>query len=248
VESELFGHERGAFSGAANRGVGRFEQAEGGTLFLDEIGDMDLQIQPKLLKILEEKRFRRLGDVQERQLDIRLIAASHQDLNEFIRQKQFRSDLYFRINTIPLTTPALRERVEDIPMLAEYFLKRLPRDARTGGEAELSEGAMRALTGYSWPGNIRELRNVVERCMVQFDGQHLPLADMPQPSAATSLMALAFDRRWSAPELQSRYARFVYEQVHRNKAQACRILQINYRTLCNYLKASNGGGPSAVAM
>jgi transcriptional regulator with PAS, ATPase and Fis domain len=154
------------------------EIAHKGTVFLDEIGDVDLQLQPRLLKVLEEKQFRRLGDIRDRRVDVRLVAATHQDIARLIREKQFRSDLYFRINTISLTTPALRERVEDIPMLAEYFLKRLPRDARTGGEAELSEGALRALQSYSWPGNIRELRNVLERAVLLSDNKVLRERDL----------------------------------------------------------------------
>jgi len=186
LESELFGYEKGAFTGAVQSKAGLLEIAHKGTVFLDEIGDVDLQLQPRLLKVLEEKQFRRLGDIRDRRVDVRLIAATHQDIVRLIREKQFRSDLYFRINTIPLTTPALRERVEDIPMLAEYFLKRLPRDARTGGEAELSEGAMRALQSYSWPGNIRELRNVLERAVLLSDNKILRERDLhfdlPEPT------------------------------------------------------------------
>jgi DNA-binding NtrC family response regulator len=178
LESELFGYEKGAFTGAVQSKAGLLEIAHKGTVFLDEIGDVDLQLQPRLLKVLEEKQFRRLGDIRDRRVDVRLVAATHQDIVRLIRDKQFRSDLYFRINTIPLTTPALRERVEDIPVLAEYFLKRLPRDMRTGGEAELSEGALRALQSYPWPGNIRELRNVLERAVLLSDNKVLRERDL----------------------------------------------------------------------
>jgi DNA-binding NtrC family response regulator len=165
LESELFGHERGAFTGAVQTKVGLLEIAHKGTVFLDEIGDVDLQVQPRLLKVLEEKQFRRLGDVKDRRVDIRLIAATHQEVARLVREKQFRADLYFRINTIPLFTPALRHRVEDIPVLAEHILAALAGDLGTE-EFALSPGALRALEAYSWPGNIRELRNVLERAIL----------------------------------------------------------------------------------
>ncbi len=190
LESELFGYEKGAFTGAVNSKSGLLEIAHKGTVFLDEIGDVDLQLQPRLLKVLEEKQFRRLGDIRDRRVDVRLIAATHQDIVKLIREKQFRSDLYFRINTIPLTTPALRERVEDIPLLAEYWLKRLPQDLSTPrGQCELSEGALRALQSYSWPGNIRELRNVLERAVLLSDTKTLHEKDLhfdlpTEPSSA----------------------------------------------------------------
>jgi DNA-binding NtrC family response regulator len=165
LESELFGHERGAFTGAQSARRGRFEQAEGGTLFLDEIGDVDLQIQPKLLKVLEEGRFRRLGEVRDRTARVRLIAATHQNLAELVAQKRFREDLFYRINTIPLRLPALRERAEDIPALAEQFLSRISADLGRRPPA-LSPAARRRLQAHSWPGNIRELRNVLERAVL----------------------------------------------------------------------------------
>lgn len=178
LESELFGYEKGAFTGAVSNKAGLLEIAHKGTVFLDEIGDVDLQIQPRLLKVLEEKQFRRLGDLRDRRVDVRLIAATHRDIVHLIREKAFRSDLYFRINTIPLTTPSLRERVEDIPILAEYFLKRLPRDLGTGIDVELSDGAMRALQSYTWPGNIRELRNVLERAVLLCESKILRERDL----------------------------------------------------------------------
>src|SRR5882762_2299625 len=165
LETELFGHERGAFTGAVQAKTGLLEIAHKGTVFLDEIGDVDLQVQPKLLKVLEEKQFRRLGDVRDRRVDIRLIAATHHDLTKLVRGKNFRSDLYFRISTIPLTTPPLRDRVEDIAILANYFLERLAADLGFG-HTELSQSAVWALQSYAWPGNIRELRNVLERAIL----------------------------------------------------------------------------------
>jgi DNA-binding NtrC family response regulator len=165
LETELFGHERGAFTGAVHAKTGLLEIAHKGTVFLDEIGDVDLQVQPKLLKVLEEKQFRRLGDVRDRRVDIRLIAATHQDMAKRVRERSFRSDLYFRISTIPLTTPPLRERVEDVPVLTASILGNLASDLGMG-PIEISPGAMRMLQSYSWPGNIRELRNVLERAVL----------------------------------------------------------------------------------
>jgi DNA-binding NtrC family response regulator len=186
LESELFGHEAGAFTGAVTRKLGLLEVAQKGTVFLDEIGDMDLQIQPKLLKILEEKQFRRLGDVQERQLDVRLIAASHADLNQLIRDKKFRSDLYFRVSTVVIRMPALRERVDDIPLLAQHFFQRMAVDLGRM-HLTLSERALETLTNYSWPGNIRELKNVMERAVLLASGDTIQPRDLrlEQVSAAT---------------------------------------------------------------
>jgi DNA-binding NtrC family response regulator len=162
LESELFGHEKGAFTGAVATKLGLLEVAHRGSLFLDEIGDVPLPVQPKLLKVLEEKRFRRLGDVREREVDIRLIAASHANLRALLERSLFRADLYFRIATVVLEIPPLRERAADIPALAETFLaaiaSELPRDP-----VRLSDDARDRLLEYAWPGNIRELKNVLER-------------------------------------------------------------------------------------
>ncbi|MGA3350811.1 MAG: sigma-54 dependent transcriptional regulator, partial [Candidatus Sulfotelmatobacter sp.] len=177
LESELFGHEAGAFTGAVQRKLGLFEVAQRGTVFLDEIGDMDLQVQPKLLKVLEEKRFRRLGDVQERQLDVRLIAASHENLAEQVRKKKFRSDLYFRVSTVTIRVPALRERLEDIPILASQFFERVAMDLGRQ-HLTISDQTMETLAGYSWPGNIRELKNVIERAVLLSAGETIRPRDL----------------------------------------------------------------------
>jgi DNA-binding NtrC family response regulator len=165
LETELFGHERGAFTSAVQRKLGLLEVAHKGTLFLDEVGDMDPLVQPKLLKVLEERRFRRLGEVEERTVDIRLIAATHQNLVERMRARQFRGDLYFRISTLPLRIPALRERPEDIPLIARDLLERLSCELGRSGLGLTSE-AESTLSAYSWPGNLRELRNVLERAIL----------------------------------------------------------------------------------
>jgi DNA-binding NtrC family response regulator len=177
LETELFGHEKGAFTSATSSKQGLFEVAHRGTIFLDEIGDVDLQIQPKLLKVLEEKRFRRVGDVRDRQVDVRLIAATHQDIGQLVREKTFRNDLYFRVSTIPLAFPSLRERIEDIPIMAHYLLDKLATDLGRG-EIELEPDSIKALQAYSWPGNVRELRNVIERAVLLSEQKNIQLQDL----------------------------------------------------------------------
>jgi DNA-binding NtrC family response regulator len=188
LESELFGHARGAFTGAVHDKKGLLEVAHHGTLFLDEIGDLDPAIQPRLLKALEEKRFRRLGETNERRVDVRLIAATHQDLARLVQEKRFRSDLYFRINTLVLRVPPLRERPEDIPSLAESLLRRLAAEMGRGA-VTLSQEVAGELTRYAWPGNVRELRNVLERGLLACDGptlerRHLRFERVVEPAAA----------------------------------------------------------------
>ena len=168
LESELFGHTKGAFTGATSAKQGLLEVAHRGTVFLDEIGDLDIQVQPKLLKVLEEKRFRRLGEVRDHTTDIRLIAATHHDLAARVQQKEFRGDLFFRINTIHLVVPPLRERSADLPLLAEEVLGRLRIELGRHG-VRLSAEALARLQQHAWPGNVRELRNVLERAVLLSD-------------------------------------------------------------------------------
>lgn len=177
LETELFGHEKGAFTSATASKQGLFEVAHRGTIFLDEIGDVDLQIQPKLLKVLEDQRFRRVGDVRDRQVDVRFIAATHQDIGQLVRERKFRDDLYFRVSTIPLAFPALRERVEDIPIMARYLLDKLSTDLGRS-DIQLEPDSIRALQAYSWPGNVRELRNVIERAVLLSEQKNIRLADL----------------------------------------------------------------------
>ena len=177
LETELFGHEKGAFTSATATKQGLFEVAHRGTIFLDEIGDVDLQIQPKLLKVLEDKRFRRVGDIRDRQVDVRLLAATHQDIGQLVAEKKFRDDLYFRISTIPLTFPALRDRKEDIPILAEYMLEKFAADLGRG-EVRLRQDGLDALQSYSWPGNVRELRNVIERAVLLSEQKTIGVKDL----------------------------------------------------------------------
>ena len=165
LETELFGHQEGAFTGAIAAKSGLFEIADGGTIFLDDVGDMDPKVQPRLLKVLEERRFRRLGDLRDREVDVRLIAATYEDLNQLVQEKRFRSDLYFRINTLRLRLPPLSSRTEDIAPLCECILAMMAQ--KTGfPRPSLAPAALKLLQEYSWPGNVRELRNVLERALV----------------------------------------------------------------------------------
>ena len=168
LESELFGHERGAFTGAITQKIGRVELADQGSLFLDEIGDIPLELQPKLLRVLQEREFERLGSTRTKKVDVRVVAATHRDLEEMIQEKQFRSDLYYRLNVFPISIPPLRERPEDIPLLVRHFAEQFAQRMNKAIDAIPFE-TMEALTRYSWPGNIRELQNVIERAVVVYE-------------------------------------------------------------------------------
>jgi DNA-binding NtrC family response regulator len=189
LETELFGHEKGAFTGAAAMKQGLLEVADRGTVFLDEIGDMDTQVQASVLKVLEEKRFRRLGDVKDRSVDVRLIAATHHDLRALVAERRFRQDLYYRIGALELRVPPLRERREDIAMLAATLLERLTRDLGQP-PVSISDDAAAALKRYEWPGNIRELRNVLERALLRTHGPVLDARALDFPQAAPSSQAV----------------------------------------------------------
>lgn len=172
LESELFGHERGAFTGAVAHTKGRFQQADQGTLFLDEIGDLPLELQPKLLRALQEQEFERLGSSQTIRVNVRVIAATNQDLAQLVARKQFRADLYYRLNVIPLTLPSLRDRREDIPLLVEHFVKKF--SARLDKPIDvIPPEVMDVLKRHNWPGNIRELQNYIERAVVLSPGSTL---------------------------------------------------------------------------
>jgi len=198
LESELFGHEKGAFTGAIAQKLGRFELADKGTLFLDEVGDIPLSLQPKLLRILQEQEFERLGSGRTHQVDVRLVAATHRDLVEMVRNGQFRSDLYFRLNVFPLLLPPLRDRREDIPALVSHFAEVLGR--RVGRPIDqIPVETMLALRLYDWPGNIRELQNLIERAVILSEDGVLPnpllLAGMQQVGASPSPSTLVDSER-----------------------------------------------------
>ncbi|HSA92619.1 MAG TPA: sigma-54 dependent transcriptional regulator [Terriglobales bacterium] len=235
LETELFGHEKGAFTGAVSAKQGLLEVAHRGTIFLDEIGDVDLQVQPKLLKVLEEKSFRRLGEVRDRRVDIRLIAATHQDLAALGKEGRFRSDLYFRISTVPLRVPALRERKEDIPVLAEHLLQRLAADL-SRPRLGLAPDAMDSLRTYSWPGNIRELRNVLERAALLSGESEIRRRDLYFEAASALPTTVADESALTLVELERRHIERVLAQEQGRVEQAARKLGIPRSTLYERIK------------
>jgi DNA-binding NtrC family response regulator len=234
LETELFGHEKGAFTSATASKQGLFEVAHRGTIFLDEIGDVDLQIQPKLLKVLEDNRFRRVGDVRDRQVDVRLIAATHQDMGQLVREKKFRDDLYFRVSTIPLAFPPLRERVEDIPVVAEYLLDKVSADLGRG-EVKLQPDSIKALQSYSWPGNIRELRNVIERAVLLSEQKTISLKDL-QFDGNSGSRGTYLDSSLTLSQLEKQHIERVLHEEQGRVEKAARRLGIPRSSLYQKLK------------
>jgi DNA-binding NtrC family response regulator len=243
LETELFGHEKGAFTSATASKQGLFEVAHRGTIFLDEIGDVDLQIQPKLLKVLEDKRFRRVGDVRDRQVDVRLIAATHQDLIQLVREKEFRDDLYFRISTIPLSFPPLRERIEDIPILGQYLLDKISADLGRG-EIQLDENCIKALQAYAWPGNVRELRNVIERAVLLSDQKSIALKDLHFDGHA-SVGAAFFDTHLTLLQLEKLHIERVLQEERGRVEKAARRLGVPRSSLYQKIKKHHIPMPKA---
>ena len=187
LESELFGHERGAFTGAISRKVGRFEIAHKGTLFLDEVGDIPLELQPKLLRVLQEQEFERLGGTRSIRTDVRLVAATNRDLGRMVEQGTFRADLYYRLNVFPIHIPPLRERRDDIPILVRYFVDKFAKSMNRK-ITRIPESVMDTLVRYAWPGNIRELQNFIERAVILTEGAALrvPLAELREGKSKSS--------------------------------------------------------------
>ena len=236
IESELFGHEKGSFTGAHERRAGRLEVADEGTVFLDEIGDMTLDLQPKLLHFLQERSFHRLGGTRPIDIDVRVISATHQDLRTLCLERRFREDLYFRLNVLPLYVPPLRERREDIPLLADYILGNLASRRRHPGWV-LDDEALEALLRYGWPGNVRELENVLERTTAFSESSRLGRKDLPPEvrggegrSVSVSLAGIRLK------ELERIAIRQTLEMCQGNKAAAARALGISEKTIYNKLK------------
>ncbi|WP_028917073.1 sigma-54-dependent Fis family transcriptional regulator [Pseudoxanthomonas sp. J35] len=263
LESELFGHEKGAFTGALSARKGRFEMAEGGTLLLDEIGDMSLPMQVKLLRVLQERSFERVGGNQTIRCDVRVIAATHRDLEQRIAQGQFREDLFYRLNVFPIEMPPLRERREDLPALVDTIAAQLARTGR--GEVRFAESALAALAGYPWPGNVRELTNLVERLAVLHPGglvrledlparyrEHLPAtagapaaapaaaapvrAPAPQPATTTSLPEDGLDLREHMAQIELKLIRQALERTQGVVAHAAQLLGLRRTTLVEKLR------------
>lgn len=243
VESEFFGHARGAYTGATVGASGLFEQADGGTLFLDEVGEFVLAMQPKLLRALQERSVRPVGDQREIDFDVRLVAATNCNLEERVRQGRFREDLYYRLNVLAIHVPSLRERGDDVLVLAEHFIG-LFADRSRRPVMGLSEDAKRLLLDHDWPGNVRELRSCVERAVALAEGPRIEAWDLPAAVAESSNRKQRLHSvvgRESLPSLSDmewRYIHHVLERVDGNKSEAARVLGINRRTLHRKLGAA----------
>ncbi len=236
LDSELFGHQRGAFTGAVANKSGLLEVGDRGTVFLDEIGDMNVRVQPKLLKVLEEKRFRRMGEVREREINVRLIAASHRDLRQLTKENLFREDLYFRLSTLPLVIPPLRERREDIVPFAESLLAKLAAEMGRASPA-VQDDAVKAIESYPWPGNIRELRNVLERAVLLSADDVIEVEDLHFESGMTeSGMTAGKAGGLSLKDVERRHIERVLAHVAHAVAPAARILGISRSTLYQKMK------------
>ncbi len=237
IESELFGYERGAFTGAEQRRLGNFELAHGGTLFLDEIGDMPLELQAKFLRVLEERKIRRLGGRAEVEVDVRVICATNRDLKEEIRKGRFREDLFFRLHVFTIELPPLKERREDIPLLVHYFIEKF--NAETGKHVQgVTPAAMAVLQAYPWPGNIRELRNTVERAMILVDGDVIGEDQLPpdvQPTRPDEAATLRLPLGLSLDQVEKEYILASLQRNGGNKARTAEALGISEKTLYNKL-------------
>lgn len=230
LESELFGHEKGAFTDASYTKKGRLEMAHGGTLFLDEVGDISIKMQIDLLRVLETREFTRVGGTVPLHSDFRVIAATHQDLQESIRKKTFRQDLYYRLNVIHVQVPPLRERPEDIPLLAQHFLRRYATETNKKVDSILPE-AMEAMRRYSWPGNVRELENALERAVVVGKGRQLKPTDLPFVVGAEEEGA-----GLSLEDVERRYIAQVLASAKGHISNAAKVLRINRTTLYHKIK------------
>jgi transcriptional regulator with GAF, ATPase, and Fis domain len=233
IESELFGHEKGAFTGAISRKIGRFELADGGTIFLDEIGDLPLELQAKLLRVLQEGEFERLGNPKSIKVDVRVIAATNRELEVEAMNGTFRQDLYYRLNVFPITIPPLRERKEDIPLLVSYFVEKY--EAKIGKRIEaIPQSVITALQAYDWPGNVRELENIIERTVIISKGNKLSLGEW-LPKANSPVLSNTFT-------LQENERRHIYKTLElvgwkvSGKTGAASILGINPKTLESRMK------------
>jgi two-component system, NtrC family, response regulator HydG len=227
LESELFGHERGSFTGATVRKEGRFVLAHHGTVFLDEIGELSLPIQGKILRVLQAREFEPLGSNRTRKVDVRIITATNRDLEAMVREGRFRDDLYYRLNVFPVVLPPLRERLEDLPVLADFFLKKYGEKNRRHG-ITLAPEALEAFRSYPWPGNIRELENVIERGVIVCQGNVLTWEDLPPTLRQRDGRAAAGrETEPGLPELEGQLIRRTLERVAGQRRQAAEILGIS---------------------
>ncbi len=244
LESELFGHERGAFTGAIGRKIGKFELADKGTIFLDEIGDMDLRLQSKLLRILEEDTLMRVGAATKVKIDVRVVAATNRDLQKLIQQKRFREDLYYRLNVFPVNIPPLRERMEDIPTMVQHFIAYYALEIKKEIKS-VSKPAMDLLLNHPWTGNVRELQNAIERATILCEGAEIQIEHLGLKTRAESPPSIdEIPMDGSLQEVRDKAARFVetkmilkvLKKTGGNKSRAAEILQVSYKTLLTKIK------------
>ncbi len=233
LESQMFGHERGAFTGAVSRQEGCFERADGGSLFLDEIGDMASMTQTKLLRVLQEQEFERIGGNETIRVDVRLIAATNKTLLDEIKRGKFREDLFYRLNVVEIHIPPLRERMEDVSELVEHFVAEF-RQKYNKPDLAVSRQGVQTLLNYSWPGNVRELRNVIERAVVLSRTAQIESEDFPEKIRQPSLLpgdSAEEDHIFTLQEMERMYVRKVLEYAGGNKLKAARLLNIDPKTL-----------------
>jgi DNA-binding NtrC family response regulator len=240
LESELFGHEKGSFTGADAKKLGKFELADGGTIFLDEVGDMDLILQSKLLRAIEESEIERVGGIKTIKVDVRIVAASNKDLEKAVEDKSFREDLYYRLNVFPIKIPLLKERKEDIPLLVEYFINRYCLELKTS-QKSISKDALDILMNYHWKGNVRELENTIERAIILCDGdvitlEHIVLTQRSgeQPLLSEGTLEDVAKKALKIAETQ-RIAEAL-RQTKGNKSKASELLRVSYKTLLTKIK------------
>ena len=247
LESELFGHERGAFTGAIVQKIGRFELADKGTLFLDEVGDIPIEIQPKLLRVLQEREFERLGSTVTRKVNVRLVAATNCDLEEMVANRGFRSDLYYRLNVFPIRIPPLRQRRGDIPLLVNYFVQRFAKQMEKNIEA-IPAAMMKGLTAWDWPGNIRELENFMERAVILTRGMSLeaPLEELHKSNTHQATHGAAEQD----PESLARFLKKAVDVLKQNKSVADDYAKKQREEIVTALTESKGrvGGAAGAAV
>ncbi len=245
LESELFGHEKGAFTGALTTRIGRFELADGGTLFLDEIGDMSLDMQVKLLRVLQERAFERVGSGEQRRANVRIVAATHRDLEARSRAGQFREDLFFRLNVFPIVVPSLRERFDDLPALIDDLVRRGQAQGRPS--ITFTQTALDCLQAYSWPGNVRELQNLIERLAILYPNQTIDREQLPTPigerrrsaqpaAAVTTIPTTGIDLREYLGNIEKQLIRTALDQTDGTVAHAARLLKLQRTTLVEKLR------------
>jgi transcriptional regulator with GAF, ATPase, and Fis domain len=246
IENELFGHEKGSYTGAFARKAGKFELADQGTIFLDEIGELHLSVQAKVLRVIEEQCFERIGGLETIRVDTRVVTATNRNLQELVERREFREDLFFRLSVIPIHIPPLRERISDVRLLAQFFVEKFSKDLHRQG-LQLSPEAGRALEEYSWPGNVRELQNTIERAVILSDGKTIQPQDLNfafQQRKQTDDFAHMLDLSGSLSDVAGRAVsaaekikiKQALELSNWNKTVAAEALKVSYKTLLNKVK------------